>query len=201
MQIILASSSPRRYEILKTLGFRFTIMEPDTVEPSRGARTVARTVQDCASAKVIAVSRKIIGRGDALILAADTVVAIGGTILGKPASKEEALHMLNLLSGKTHQVFTGVAMLLYNKEGKNGHKRRQKMNVFSEKTSVQFKKISKRDAWNYIRTGEPMDKAGAYAIQGKGARFVKTIRGCYFNVVGLPVFKLGMALKEMGVNV
>lgn len=201
MKIILASSSPRRKEILKTLGFRFTITEPGIAESARGARAVSRYVQDCAKAKANAALRKLSRQNDVLIIAADTVVASGKMVLGKPESKEDALRMIKRLSGKTHQVFTGVALLVYTMKGKNGRKSRRKMNVFFEKTNVKFKKISKRHALNYIRTQESMDKAGAYAIQGKGARFIKSIQGCYFNVVGFPVYKFGMALKEMGVHI
>lgn len=124
---------------------------------------------------------------DSLIIAADTIVVIDDQILGKPLNQDDAARMLRLLSGRTHQVYTGVAVAC-----------EETIRTDWECTDVTFRKISEELIWRYIATGEPMDKAGAYAIQGKASVFVKGIRGCFFNVVGLPIYKLSRLLEKMG---
>lgn len=195
-RMILASSSPRREEILRTLGFKFTVLKPDNDEKRFDMKNPAEYVLACAEEKTKNAAREISKeeRGaDTLVMAADTVVALNNKILGKPQTKEEAFLMLKQLSGKTHDVFTGVSLYLYANESKTVKKK-----VFYDKTSVTFRKLLPAEIKKYVRSGEPMDKAGAYAIQEKGRQFVKHIHGCYFNVVGLPVYKLGFALRELG---
>lgn len=193
VQIILASSSPRRADLLKKLGFNFKVLKPETAERITAARNPAAFVQACAKEKAGDVAKKIKNHHDTLVIAADTVVVLNKKMLGKPRTQEEALAMLKCLSGKTHNVLTGVALRFIHQQADAAAEEK----VFYDTTKVTFKKLSSAAMRRYIRTGEPMDKAGAYAIQGYGAHFVKQIEGCFFNVVGLPVFKLGFALKEL----
>jgi septum formation protein len=173
--IILASASPRRAEILRTVGWPFETL-PLNIDETRAAGEDAAThVQRLARAKAAAAALRYPA---SMIVAADTVVLIDEQILGKPQDDEDARGMLRQLSGRWHQVLTGVAFI----DGASAEVR-----VAYEKTEVKFAVMSQDEIDWYVASGEPMDKAGAYAIQGLGARFIEGIRGDYFNVVGLPV--------------
>jgi septum formation protein len=185
--VILASASPRRKEILEKTGLKFKVdageYEEDMeihAEPHRLARRLS-----CEKAKAVAHRYK-----DALIIAADTFVVFKGRMLGKPHTSEEARTMLRNLSGKMHSVITGFTVMdVSTNKKKSG----------SAETKVYFKRLTTREIEAYIKTKEPLDKAGAYAIQGLGALFVKRIEGDYFNVVGLPLYEVTKCLKRFGV--
>ena len=173
MNIILASNSPRRRELLGQMGIeRFHIISPDVDETVAAGLSPARIVEELSLRKAGAAAKRA-GPED-LIIAADTVVALDGAVLGKPRGGDEAFAMLSALSGREHHVYTGVTVL-----------RGGRAVTEHEETAV---------------TGEPMDKAGAYGIQGLGALLVSGIRGDYCNVVGLPVFRLGRILARFGVD-
>jgi len=185
MELILASASPRRQALLRGLGLPFSVRCADideTMDPARGAQAeVARVSREKAAA--------ILPRTgpDAVIIAADTVVCVDGRILGKPGSAAEAAGMLRLLSGRAHQVHTGVTVL--------SHARAV---TEVDTTEVRFRTLSEAEIAAYIATGEPMDKAGAYGIQGLAAIFVEGICGDYFTVMGLPLCRLAQMLQPFG---
>ena len=183
--IVLASNSPRRRELLENIGLKFKVIPDNTPEPKDENMQPFELVTFLAKFKGENISKKI--DDEALIISADTVVAINGEILGKPHSKEEAFEMLSKLSGNTHCVYTGVCVL---------DKSTGKSVNFYEKTEVSFKSLDIDEINDYINTEEPMDKAGAYGIQNIGSIFVEGINGDYFNVVGLPVCRLCKVLKE-----
>ena len=191
-RFILASTSPRRAEILRNAGFAFEVF-PAEIDESRSPREDAPIyVWRLAEMKArTAMSRlRADHRKDCtVIVAADTVVAIEGDVLGKPRSAEEARTMLRRLSGKWHEVFTGLAVLLRCSS--------DQMNVGVEKTRVEFVQLSESEIEEYIQSGEPFDKAGAYAIQGEGGKFIRRIEGCYFNVMGLPLARLYALLRQL----
>ena len=188
MEIILASGSPRRRELLEHMGIReFAVISPDAVESLADGLPPAEQVERLARRKAEAVAAQV--SPDALIIAADTVVTLEGTILGKPADEEEAFRMLSALSGVRHQVYTGVTV------AQGG-----KVLTGPEVTSVDFRSLEPEEVELYIATGECMDKAGAYGIQGYGALLIEGINGDYYNVVGLPVARLARMLKEFGVD-
>lgn len=183
--IVLASASPRRSEILQSLGVDFRVVVPNIKEewePHTGAVEVATSL---AREK----ARAVDARGD-LIVAMDTVVALGRLKLGKPESDLEAQEMLQKLSGKEHRVVTGVCLRLGTREVSD-----------AEITRVLFRRLEAREIRWYVNTGEPQDKAGGYAIQGYGKVLVRSIRGCYFNVVGFPVDCFLRCLGKMGFTV
>ncbi len=187
MDIILASNSPRRRELLGQIGVRdFRVLSPDVDERTQPGLSPAQMVEELSLRKARAAEKA--GSGG-LIIAADTVVALDGAALGKPRDEEDAFAMLSALSGREHHVYTGVTLL---RDGRaaTGH----------EQTAVRFRALEPQEIRGYIATGEPMDKAGAYGIQGVGALLVEGIRGDYCNVVGLPVFRLGRMLSEFGIN-
>jgi septum formation protein len=173
--IVLASSSPRRAEILRTVGWPFEAFAVDVDESRATAETAASYVERLAREKAAAAA---VHRPSRLVLGADTVVIVDDEILGKPRHEEDARRMLRRLSGLWHEVLTGVALV-------NGQS--SPPVVAREITQVRFAALSEAEINWYVSTGEPMGKAGAYAIQGRGARFVEEIKGEYFNVVGLPV--------------
>ena len=187
MSIILASQSPRRRELLGQMGITDFIVRPakgeEVVDPSL---TPAQLVEALSAQKAAEVAA---ADSDALVIAADTVVAIDGKVLGKPHSTDEATAMLTTLSGRTHTVYTGVTV----RQG-------EKILTRHEATDVRFRPLSAHEIAAYIATGEPMDKAGSYGIQGYGALLVQGISGDYSNVVGLPVCCLGRMLTEFGVD-
>lgn len=184
-QWILASQSPRRRELLSRLVKDFAILTDDSEELLIDGEAPEETVQRLAKEKAQHVAEK--AEGDALILAADTVVVLEDAILGKPKDEEDAFAMLASLSGRWHRVLTGLALL----DTQTGLCRTE-----VEETKVEFRELSEAEIRRYIATGEPMDKAGAYGIQDKGALLVKGIQGDYFNVVGLPLCRLGILLQE-----
>jgi len=187
MKLILASSSPRRAEILANAGLPFSVLSSAVDESPNPGETPAALVQRLANAKADLVTARAIG--PAIILAADTVVVLDDKILGKPSSVEDARHMLQQLSGRTHSVLTGVALVRL----PDGERRQ-----FIESTLVHFRPITDEELSSYLATEEPYDKAGAYAIQGLAGRYIPRIEGCYFNVVGLPLSRVLTELKTLG---
>lgn len=187
MGLILASGSPRRRQLLEQIGLTFVVRSSDVDESVSPGLTPAQVVESLSARKGEAVAAEA-APGD-LVLSADTVVALDGAILGKPRDRAEAEAMLTALSGRTHQVYTGVTLL---QDGRRltGH----------EVTAVTFRPLSPEEIAAYVSTGEPMDKAGAYGIQGLGALLVERLEGDYFNVMGLPLCRLGQMLAQFGVR-
>jgi septum formation protein len=185
MKLILASSSPRRAELLSQAGIQFIIEEPAVAEEMEVNLPPGELVLRLAEKKALAVSRRV---EEGLILAADTVVVLGGVILGKPSDRQDARVMLSLLSGRQHEVLTGMILA-------DAHSGRTETGVSA--TKVWMEKLSSEEIDSYIATGEPFDKAGAYAIQGRAALYIKKIEGCYTNVVGLPLNLLYELMKKM----
>ena len=181
--LILASQSPRRQALLRAVGIKFCVIVPEIEEfvPSRASGRYAQVAQRTALAKAKAVA----GTRRDVVLGADTIVVSAGEILGKPRDEEDARRMLGELSGRRHRVYTGVALVC-------GDRR----SLGYERTEVAFRRLSKNEIDGYVRSGEPMDKAGAYAVQGKGAALIQSIRGCYTNVIGLPLPKVLSMLEE-----
>lgn len=182
MGFILASASPRRKEILEKVGFSFRICATDVDETMNALLPLEEAVKEVALKKALAV--KDFNKED-IIISADTIVVLDGEIFGKPKDKNEAKEMLSKLSGRTHQVYTGFALV--NKE---------KQISECVMTKVTFHQLSEQDIEDYMSTGEPFDKAGAYGIQEKGCLLVKEIEGDYFNVIGLPISRVNQLLKE-----
>lgn len=190
--LVLASASPRRQELLRNAGIAFEVLPtdiPEIPEPGELPRTFAHRL---ARAKAHAAAQQ---RPRDPILAADTIVVVDGTILGKPEDAHDAARMLRLLSGKTHQVTTAVCLLT----PKTQTMPALMEDVRSETTQVTMNELSESDIRFYVRSGEPMDKAGAYAIQGIASRWIPRIQGDYSNVVGLPVSLVYRMLREHGV--
>ena len=183
-KIILASASPRRAELLRQAGFDFEVSVAE-IDEATDKTLPEEIVSDLSMGKAIAVWKKSGERANGrMILAADTVVSIDGKVLGKPLDEENAVRMLLMLSGREHQVYTGVTVLVPVDENEMRHF------TFWERTDVAFYPVEEEVIRRYVATGEPMDKAGSYAIQGKWASYVKGIRGDYSNVVGLPLSRL-----------
>ncbi len=187
MKLILASQSPRRRELLGQMGLEFTVISPEIDEDAFTAPDPAALVRTLSREKALAVARE--QDGDVLVIAADTVVVLDGQALGKPRDRAEAEAMLAALSGRSHAVYTGVTVC-----------RGDRAVTEAERTEVTFRALTRLEIRRYAATGEPMDKAGAYGIQGLGALLVEGIRGDYFNVVGLPVCLLGRMLADFGVD-
>lgn len=191
MTIILASKSPRRKELLEKIVKKFTVLGSDFDEDSiLYSGDVANYVTTLARGKALEVSKNI--EESAVIISADTVVVLDDKILGKPKSKKEAKCMLNALSGNNHRVCTGLCIL------------DTKTNSILQEvvfTDVKFSKLTNTEIQEYINTGNPMDKAGAYGIQDFAAVFVEKIEGCYYNVMGLPLNVLHRLLKSMDLKV
>jgi len=188
-QIILASASPRRKDILRLTGLSFKV-RPVDCEENMDIRVPPRRLSRVISAKKARIAAaKYPG---ALIIAADTFIVLGDSILGKPHTPAEAKRMLAALSGKIHSVITGFTIIDTN-TGKCASR--------SVETKVCFEKLTAREISSYVRTGEPLDKAGAYAIQGLGAVFVREIQGDYFNVIGLPLNALKASLRQFGIDI
>ncbi len=186
--IILASNSPRRKELLRQVGVSFTVDPADVDErPLPGERPEDYAVRVALDKARVAAARSKNG----VIIAADTIVVVDDTILGKPADRNDAERMLTVLSNRVHRVITGLAVI----DAASG-----KTMTNSAVTSVWFRDLSQQEIQSYLAGGEPLDKAGAYGIQGKGALLVKKIEGCYFNVVGLPLSLLGELLRKFGIS-
>lgn len=188
MKIILASISPRRLKLLKGLGLKVKVVGSKVRESKFGISNPRNLVKTLALTKAQEVARRT---KSGLIIGADTIVVHRGKILGKPKSHKEAKAMLKELSGKTHEVLTGLAVIDASKN---------KTMVDVVKTRVKFRKLTEEEISNHVATAKPLDKAGAYAIQGKAGLFVERIDGCYFNVVGLPLARLAEILKEFNVT-
>lgn len=187
MKLVLASASPRRAEILRGANIPFTVLSSAVDETPLPGETASDLVRRLAAAKAELVAARAVG--PAIVIAADTVVALEGAILGKPRTSEDARQMLEKLSGRTHSVVTGVALIRL-----PDVERRE----FIEQTQVHFTSLSNEEIVQYLSSGEPFDKAGSYAIQGIGGRFIPRIDGCYFNVVGLPLARLYRELEMLG---
>ena len=181
MSLILASASPRRQELLKLFGIPFIVRVADIDETMDPAASAYDEVARLSREKALAVTREA---GD-IVIAADTIVVCEGRVLGKPHSEEEAFAMLALLSGRDHQVMTGCTVLLG-----------ERAETFTEVTDLHFRELSEKEIRRYVASGEPMDKAGAYGIQGGAALFCEKMDGDYYNVMGLPVCRLGQVLKK-----
>ncbi len=187
--IILASASPRRQQLLTQIGLNFFV-EPSCIDENLNCEMdFGHLVAEIAFQKAAAVAKK---HEKGLVLGADTIVVLDEEVLGKPATLQEAEGMLSHLSGRWHRVFTGLTLIdaatnICLKE--------------FEESQVKFKDLSSSEIQNYVETGEPLDKAGAYAIQGKGALFVEKIYGDYYNIVGLPLFKLNTMLIRFGMEI
>ena len=186
MSFVLASASPRRRELINLLGLKDLKIITSPSEPSVAGCVPEDIVRSIALSKAQAVI-PMCSRHD-IILAADTLVFLDGKHLGKPEDKHQAYEMLRMLSGKTHTVCTGMAIISP-----------VVTRTWVETTQVTFRELTDGEILDYIATGEPMDKAGAYGIQGKGALFITGINGDYYNVMGLPVCRLGVILREMGI--
>ena len=187
MKLILASASARRAEVLHDAGLSFAVLSSAVDETPVAGESPTELVQRLADAKAELVSARAIG--PAIVIAADTEVVLDGHVLGKPRTSEDARQMLTKLSGRTHSVLTGVALIrLPDIERRS----------FVETTHVHFAQIPEEEITRYLASGEPFDKAGSYAIQGRAGRFVPRIEGCYFNIVGLPLARLCHELAGLG---
>lgn len=189
--IILASGSPRRRELLSNLGLPFEVMVSDADESTPPDFTPEMIVHTLALRKAEAVVSAA-GERNAVIIGSDTIVVLNGQVLGKPVDEQDSRAMLNMLQGRTHEVYTGVACIGL-PEGTS--------EVAHRVTSVTMRALGEEEISAYIATGEPADKAGSYAIQGLGATLVDEIEGCYFNVVGLPLSLLSGMLPRFGISV
>lgn len=182
-KIILASASPRRSELLRQIGIPFTVCVSEICEEKQENELPVSLVKRLAVEKASAIAAD----ENTIVIAADTIVAFENAILGKPADEEDAVRMLSMLSGKTHDVHTGICV------------RSGDQTVFETvSTKVVFRDLSAEEIKKYVQSGEPMDKAGAYGIQGAAASFVSEIHGDYYNVVGLPLCRLTEILKNFG---
>lgn len=203
-QIILASQSPRRKELLEQIGLEFEIC------PAKGEEIITKDIPEevaqelsLQKAKEVAAmvsqygdnNKELMTPQDILVIGADTIVAVDGEILGKPKDEADAYRMLSLLSGRTHAVYTGVTFVFIDTSGKAG------AHTFFEKTEVQMKELSEEEIRRYVETGDSMDKAGAYGIQGRCAIYIEKINGDYNNVVGLPVARIYKELQKLGIDV
>lgn len=191
MKLILASASPRRAEILRNAGFEFEILAADVDESLCPGESAADYVRRLAEEKAWATARKLAATPDSnsgIVVAADTVVVVENEILGKPISPDDARAMLRRLSGRTHEVLTGLAVLSL--PGRD-------VEIAVESTRVTFARMTEGEIEEYIASGEPFDKAGAYAIQARGGKFITRIEGCYFNVMGLPLARLHSILRKL----
>jgi septum formation protein len=187
--IILASASPRRQQLLTKIGLKFSV-EPSFIDENiKDDMAFGPLVADMAFQKAMAIAKKY---EQGLVIGADTIVVLDSEILGKPSTLQEAKEMLSRLSGRWHRVFTGLSLI--------DAASKRYLNEFEE-SRVKFKDISDFEIQNYIKTREPMDKAGAYAIQGKGALLVEKIEGDYYNIVGLPLFKLNLMLAQFDMKI
>ena len=198
-RLILASASPRRAEILRDAGFTFAVRPVPVDESPLPHESPSRHVERLAREKSLAAARHL--RGPAVVIGADTVVVVRRQILGKPRSHNDARRMLRLLSGRKHHVLTGLAMLRLAPFTRGGSEPRPDgLRSETETTAVWFARLTPREIADYVASGEPADKAGAYAIQGRAGRFITRIEGCYFNVVGLPLARLYGMLRAMGIR-
>ena len=187
--MILASKSPRRVQLLSEAGFAFEAVPADIDERAVSAPTPGELVLELAREKASAVERRRAGEGE-VVIGSDTVVVLDCRILGKPADAADAARMLRDLSGRSHEVLTGVCAI---RDG-------EELFSFTERAEVEFWDLTERQIEAYVATGEPLDKAGAYGIQGRGRMLVKGIRGDFYNVMGLPVSRLVRELERFGIT-
>lgn len=188
MNIVLASKSPRRKELLSLLDLDFEIITADIDETMDSTLPIDDEVARLSFEKAAAIKPQV--SLDTVIISADTIVELNGKPMGKPKDKRDAFDMLKKLSGNTHNVLSGITVI-----------RGDKHITKTVTTKVYFRKLTDAEITAYVDTNEPMDKAGAYGIQGRGSKFVQEIDGDYFNVVGLPVCTLSIMLKEFGINI
>ncbi|GBF09992.1 MULTISPECIES: Maf family protein [Tepidibacillus] len=188
-KIILASSSPRRREILELIGISFLVHPSDVDESYNESNSPEDIVKQLATRKAMDIASYY---QEGIIIGADTIVVLDGQILGKPKDEEDAFQMLNRLQGRSHQVFSGVAVV---------DAKTREVKASYQMTKVYMDPLSEEEIRLYIATKEPMDKAGSYGIQGFGAIFIEKIEGDYFNVVGLPVALLSTLLKDFGIQI
>lgn len=189
MKLVLASASPRRCEILKNAGYEFEICPAQIDETVDEKLSPSELVCTLSQNKAKAVFESLENKKDVAVLGSDTIVVLDGKVLGKPKDEEEAICMLSSLSGKKHKVYTGVCIVTASQT-----------NSFFDCTTVEFFELTPEQIKAYVKTREPMDKAGAYGIQGKGCVLVKSINGDFFSVMGLPIAKTSKALKKVGVK-
>lgn len=182
MQLILASQSPRRKELLGLFHIPFTVQVADIDEAMDPSKSPQEEVSRVSRLKALAVA----GNSEDVIIAADTIVVLEGNVLGKPADRRDAIRMLTALSGRDHQVMTGVTVV-----------RGSRILTHTEVTDIHFRSLSQAEILRYVDTGEPMDKAGSYGIQGGAALFVEKMHGDYYNVMGLPVCRLWQMLHAV----
>ena len=200
-QLVLASASPRRREILQAAGIAFHVHPTSVIERQKRGEAPREFVRRLAIEKAEAARAALRGHAARPILGADTVVVVGARTLGKPRSPADARRMLRLLSGREHRVLTGLCLLYPCSSQSSSLKKaaspeQWKRNVRVATTTVKFRRLSPAEIAEYVTSGEPFDKAGAYAIQGRACKYVQQIRGCYFNVVGLPISMLYEMMKE-----
>jgi septum formation protein len=187
MDFILASASPRRKELLRAAGFKFQARPSSAEPPPRPGESPAAYARRAARAKASSVAAS--APAGTLVLGADTIVVEGNHILGKPVDAADAARMVRKLSGRVHRVVTGVCLV---------RAPRRVVALRHETTRVRLRKLSEAEIREYVESGEPLDKAGAYGIQGRASKFIRGIEGCYFNVVGLPVPLVYEMLKSLG---
>ncbi len=188
-RIILASQSPRRRKLLEQIGLKFEVVPSNIDEDEKSINNPRRLVKNLAMEKAKIVSQKV---KDGIVIAADSVVVFNGEIIGKPKDDKDAFAILKKLSGNFHDVFTGLVVM----DANNGK-------TLSDvvKSKVKFREIPDEEIMDYVKTGEPLDKAGGYGAQERAAVFLESVDGCFFNIVGLPIAKLVEMLKEFGVDV
>lgn len=185
-RIVLASASPRRRELLEQIGLKFTVIPSEISEEGQNLSPEA-WAEHLALHKARDVAASL--NGDGYVIGADTIVLLDGAVYGKPANAQDACRMLTNLQGREHQVITGIAVVRITDGA---------VRVDHEVTNVTMRQLKPAEINWYVETAEPMDKAGAYAIQGRGAVFITGICGCYFNVVGLPLARLTLMLEDLG---
>ncbi len=190
-RIVLASGSPRRKEILSQIGASYEVIVSDCDESTSCTEPEA-LVRELSYKKADAVAKEV--TGPVIVIGADTVVAYNGRILGKPKDDADATQMISMLAGDTHQVYTGVSLLIKEENGE------MRSLVFAECSQVEVEALNETQIADYIKTGEGKDKAGSYAVQGIFAAHIKGIRGDYFNIVGLPVAGIYKRLYEIGID-
>jgi septum formation protein len=203
--LVLASASPRRVELLNKLDLEFIVVPSDVEEDFDSRLSPSQVVVELAKRKAEAVANSLKTEakakasfengGPVVVIGADTIVVSQGHILGKPASEMEAMEMLSLLSGQVHEVYTGIALV-----GFESGRTKESLTSFVI-SKVRFRQISAAEIKAYVATGEPMDKAGGYALQGTGAALIESVDGCYTNIIGLPIPALVSMLRQLGVKV
>ncbi len=191
MDIILASGSPRRYDLLKQIGFDFKVITSEADESYDSSRSPGDIVMELSLRKAEAVFLNELPKKDTVVIGSDTIVVHNDKILGKPSGRDEAVSMLKELSGKVHHVYTGVAMYYFINN-------RLFIENFADRADVHFRRLTDAEISAYVDSGEPMDKAGAYGIQGKGAVLVDRIEGDFYTIVGLPVVRVYESLMRNG---